>query len=224
MVFADILASLIHDMKNSLGMVINTLEELECGRLPGQPQQESHLRVLRQEAKRLNNKLLELLTLYKIENGRISANVEELNLSEFLEEIVLENRVSAEAQGVVFEWQCAPDLTGYFDEGLVRGVINSLVGNGLRYTRQRLLLTAEQEDGYLALRLEDDGDGFPAGMLAAQQATSDQDVAFGDGRTHLGIYFAGMVARLHRNRERQGAIRLSNGGRLPGGCFSLLLP
>jgi hypothetical protein len=27
MKFSDVLASLIHDMKNSLGMVINTLEE-----------------------------------------------------------------------------------------------------------------------------------------------------------------------------------------------------
>jgi signal transduction histidine kinase len=223
MIFADILASIIHDMKNSLGMVINTLEGLSCDGQPNDQWQNSRVKLLQQEAKRLNNNLIELLTLYKLKNERITPNIEELNLSEFLEEIAAENRALAEAQGVRFDWQCAADLNGYFDEGLVRGVINNLIGNGLRYTRHELLLVAEAEEGYLVLRVEDDGEGFPPEMLAVQHAIDGVD-GFSDGRTHLGIYFAGMVARLHRDRGREGFIRLSNDCHLPGGCFSLLLP
>ncbi len=223
MIFSDILASIIHDMKNSLGMVINTLEGLDCDQGRDDQAQSKQVRVLQHEAKRLSNKLIELLTLYKIENEHISPNIEELNLCDFLEEIAAENQTSAEAQGVRVAWQCSPDLNGYFDEGLVRGVINSLIGNGLRYTRRELLVVAEEEDGYLVLRVEDDGDGFPPEMLAAQHAI-DQAGNASDGNTQLGIYFAGMVAKLHRNRDREGLIRLSNNCHLPGGCFSLLLP
>ncbi len=222
MKFADILASLIHDMKNSLGMVINTLEELSGDTLAGLPAQHK-VTVLQQEAKRLSNNLIELLTLYKIENERISANIEEWNLSDFLEEIVAENQVSAAAREVRLESECDADLSGYFDEGLLRGVINSLIGNGLRYTQTRLLLTAGQEDGYLVFKVADDGAGFPEEMLRAQQARANGE-SLAEGRTQLGIYFAEMVATLHRSRDKRGFIRIANGCLLAGGCFSIWLP
>ena len=222
MMFADILASLIHDMKNSLGMVINTLEELS-GQSAASSSNAARLVILQQEANRLNNNLIELLTLYKIENERICANIEELNVADFLEEVVAENRAIADARRVALECRCDSDLFGYFDEGLLRGVINSLIGNGLRYTHSRLLLAAQQHDGYLVFKVEDDGEGFPQEMVEAQQALG-QSQPLSEGRTQLGIYFAGMVAAMHRNKGNKGFIRLSNDCQLPGGCFSIWLP
>ncbi len=222
MQFSDILASLIHDMKNSLGMVINTLEELTA---PGADDGDRRPRMiaLQQEAKRLNSNLIELLTLYKIENDRIAANIDQVDVEELLEELALENGPMARSRGVALEWECPTGLSGYFDEGLVRGVLNNLIGNGLRYTRSRLRLVAEQQEGYLVITVEDDGDGFPDAMLEAQ-ARDDAAMDGGSGRTHLGIYFSRLVAELHRDGERRGSIRLANGGPLGGGRFSLCLP
>ncbi|MCB1759346.1 MAG: HAMP domain-containing histidine kinase [Gammaproteobacteria bacterium] len=221
MKFADILASLIHDMKNSLWLVINTLESL-AGEMESSADRQK-LQTLQHEAKRLNTNLIELLTLYKLENERIAANIEELNLAEFIEELVLENRIGADARGVELSWTCDDDLYGYFDEGLIRGVVNSVIGNGLRYTRSRLHLSGEEASGFLVIRVEDDGAGYPQEMLAAQDAIDDHS-ALCEGRTRLGLYFAGMVAKLHRNQGKEGYIRLSNQGQLDGGCFSLYLP
>lgn len=222
MKFADILASLIHDMKNSLGMVINTLEEFT-----GEPEDarfdRKRIVALQQEAKRLNNHLIELLTLYKIENERISPHVEEWNVGDFFEELIIENRASAEAKQIQLEWRSDPELYGYFDEGLIRGVINNLLGNGLRYTRSRLLVSGAREKGFLVLRVEDDGEGYPAEMLEIQAGGWNSDELVGE-HTHLGLYFAGMVADMHRNKDRHGHISLSNGHTLSGGCFSLWLP
>jgi len=220
--FADVLASLIHDMKNSLLMVINTLEQVTADPA-GDRLELKKITALQQEAKRLNNHLIELLTLYKIENERIFAKVEEWNVGEFLEELVIENRASAEARQIRLEWSGDPALNGYFDEGLMRGVINNLLGNGMRYTRSRLQVSGSEEDGFLVFRVEDDGEGFPREMLEAQQAVGNVEGRISD-HTQLGLYFAGMVAKLHRNRDREGFIRLSNGHHLGGGCFSIWLP
>ena len=220
--FSDILASLIHDMKNSLGMVINTLEGLDSDSSQVLIER-GRVNALQQEAKRLNNNLIELLTLYKIENQRISAHIEEINLGEFLEELAMDNLAFAQAQGLTLEWECDPELNGYFDEGLIRGVLNSLIGNGLRYTHRVLRLSADEERGYLVLRVEDDGEGFPAEMLERQAAQGD-NTELTRGRTQLGIHFAGMIASMHCNRDRNGFIRLTNGHRLGGGCFSIHLP
>jgi len=223
MKFADILASLIHDMKNSLGMVINTLDELTHMPALDASSQRGKMTALQQEAKRLNSNLIELLTLYKIENERISANVEEINIAELLEEVVLDAQAIARTLDVDLTWSCDPDLDGYFDEGLVRGVLNNLIGNGLRYTYERLQVVADKRDGYLVLTVQDDGDGFPQAMLEAQDH-SDQAMDAGTERTHLGIYFSRMVAELHHNGEQRGYIRLSNDCPLGGGSFSLFLP
>ncbi len=220
MKFSDLLALLIHDMKNSLGVVVHTIDELAP---EGDNGNSAQLRTLQQEARRLNNNLIELLTLYKIENRRLSVAIDQVSVEELLEEVLMENVASAALQGVDIEVQCPPDLYGYLDEALVRGVLNNLVGNGLRYTHSKLLLQAEQNSGFLVLRVEDDGPGFPPSMLQAQQAF-DRNQQFVDGHTQLGIYFAGLIARLHRSGEREGYITLENRRQLAGGCFSLFLP
>jgi len=113
-------------------------------------------------------------------------------------------------------------LLGYFDENLVRGVINSTIGNAKRYTRQCIQISADEEDGYLVFRIEDDGNGYPPAML---ESSSVEDIStdFKNGRTQLGLVFAAEIARIHRAGDRHGFIRLRNNHALAGGCFELWL-
>ena len=145
MKFSDILASTIHDMKNSLSMVINTLEELSS---ENRGQEDKRLSTLQHESKRLSNNLIALLSLYKIEEGRLSANIEEISVADFLEEVVIDNRTLAGARDVALDYACDDMLVGYFDEWLIRGVLNNLIGNSLRYTSSRILI----RDGPLSRR------------------------------------------------------------------------
>ena len=134
-----------------------------------------------------------------------------------------ENITSAKANNVELICQCDDKLNGYFDEGLIRGVIDNLIGNGLRYTKDKLLLSAEQIDGFVVLRVDDNGTGYPDEMLQAQQAEDDHN-RIAQGRTQLGLYFASMVAKMHKNGDAVGKIKLENNGQLDGGSFSIWLP
>ncbi len=222
MLFYDILASIIHDMKNSLGMVINRLDEI-VDELPVEVNESAKIAAIQHEAKRLNNNLIELLTLYRMENERISPVIDEVYVDDFLQEIVVENQSAADSGDVSLSCDCDEELTGYFDEGLVHGIINNLIGNALRYTESKIEITAEERDGYLVISVEDDGAGFTDEMLQAQKAdTVNNDI--GDGRTLLGIHFANMIAQMHHNKDKKGFIKLRNNNRLKGGCFSIYLP
>jgi signal transduction histidine kinase len=222
MLFNDILASIIHDMKNSLGMVLNRLDEI-VEELPAEINESAKIASVQQEAKRLNNNLIELLTLYRIENERVSPVIDEVYLYDFLQEIMAENQSTADSAGVKLTCDCDEELSGYFDEGLVQGIINNLIGNAMRYTNSMIELSAVEKDGYLVLSVEDDGDGFTEAMLEAQQAdATNNDI--GDGRTLLGIHFANMIAQMHHNKDKKGFIQLSNNNKLKGGCFSIYLP
>ena len=218
--FSDILASTIHDMKNSLSMVINTLDELSA---ENEFREDKRLSTLQHESKRLNNNLIALLSLYKLDKGRLSVNVEENSVADFLEEVVIDNQILAKAKAISLGYACDEMLVGYFDEWLIRGVLNNLIGNGLRYTATRILIRAEMVEDYLVLRIEDDGAGFPQSMIDAQ-AAFNRNRSLNEGQTQLGIYFAAMVAHAHKNGAKHGYIELSNGEQLSGGCASIWLP
>lgn len=222
MIFYDVLASIIHDMKNSLGMVINRLDEV-VDELPDDLHDSAKITAIQQEAKRLNNNLIELLTLYRIENERISAVIDEVFVDDFLQDIIAENQSAANSGEIKITCNCNEELCGYFDEGLVHGIINNLIGNALRYTKNTIELSASEQDGYLVISVEDDGEGFPQSMLEAQKADAINN-EIGDGRTQLGIHFANMIAQMHQNKNKKGFIKLSNNNKLKGGCFSLYLP
>ncbi|MBF0257035.1 MAG: HAMP domain-containing histidine kinase [Gammaproteobacteria bacterium] len=222
MKFSDILASSIHDIKNSLGIISNSLDEL----LNDPSNQISDLKqasLLQNEVQRASNNMIQLLTLYKMGVEQMVVSVQEISLDDLLSEVVVENQTTASALGIQIEYQCDPYLRGFFDEDLVRGVLNSTIGNALRYAKSQILLSASEADGYLLIRIEDDGLGYPQAMLDAL-SQSNQAESFSHGRTQLGLYFADQVARLHTAGDRQGSIQLTNQRSLSGSCFELRLP
>ena len=220
--FSDALASSIHDIKNALSLVINTIEKLTLDQSMGLAGNSKVMR-LQLEAQRANHDLIQLLVLYKYENEKLAPNITENNLKEFIEDIAIENDALAKAHGIKIGTRCDALLSGYFDENLIRGVINNALCNSLRYTRDRILLSADESDGYVRIRVDDDGDGFSDSMLEIQQALNSSD-NFTQGRTQLGLYFSNLIAQMHSNRDRQGFFRLENQVNLSGGCFSLWLP
>ena len=157
--FSSILATSAHDMKNSLGMMLNRLDEV-IDELPEDINESAKIASVQQEAKRLNNNLIELLTLYRMENERISPMIDQVDVEEFLQEIVAENQTAVDSSGVNLTCNCDEELNGYFDEGLVHGIINNLIGNALRYTERKIEISAAEKDGYLVISVEDDGAGF----------------------------------------------------------------
>jgi hypothetical protein len=66
------------------------------------------------------------------------------------------------------------------------------------------------------ITVEDDGPGFPD-FLLAQGNSAQCGISFETGSTGLGLYFAGVVARLHKtgndDNPHCGSIHLNNGGR-----------
>lgn len=222
--FSDILASSIHDIKNSLGLILTNLEDLIANpdNRIANPRQAS---LLQHEARRANSNLIQLLMLYKLGHEQLSMRVTANNVADFLDEVVAENLSVCRALDLGLSHQCGPDLEGYFDLELVRGVLDSTIGNARRYARSRIELSAAQEDGFLVIRVEDDGAGFPPSLIGLLEYRPGEPTDTSNpGRTQLGLYFATRMAQLHRNGEAMGRIRLVNGHHLSGGCFELWLP
>lgn len=217
------LASSIHDMKNSISVLINFMEDqLADIELQDSPALRKMPPML-YEVKRVNSNLIQLLTIYKVGSTVYPFDLTENSLGEFMEEVLSQSKHLLDYQNIQMEYEFDPDLYWYFDRELVSGVISHALNNSAHYTKDKLRLSAKQTDAGLEFHIEDNGQGYPPSVLETGHAI-EQGVNFSTGSTGLGLYFSSMVAKMHKNQGKIGSITLKNGGAYGGGCFILRLP
>jgi two-component system, OmpR family, sensor histidine kinase SenX3 len=217
-------AMVSHDIKNSLGILLKYIGvitencDLEaCG-------VSQECADMEYEVRRINNNLVKMLTLFKVEEGNYMLNVDAHAISEFLEEEMLEHGDLTNQKGIGYEIQCSEDLYWYFDRNLMAGVMSNAISNALRYTKDWLRVTAQATDEGLVITVEDNGSGFPPSMLENQREYFHPESGFLNNNTGLGLYFTQVVLDLHNHDGQRGCVTLSNGGILGGGCCQILLP
>jgi two-component system sensor histidine kinase SenX3 len=222
------LASTAHDMKNSISVLSGTLERLLGDASPQTEKAYPQMAHMLYQTRRLNDNLMQLLALYKqVGKPEYPFDIQPLELKHLVEQVVGLERILLQSRGIKLDIDVDPGLVWHFDEDLIVGVVSHAINNAINYTRDTIRLGVAQVDGYLEIRVEDNGAGYPAAMLeAGERAMSGaaNGVNFLTNSAGLGLYFSSQVAKMHRHRERRGALRLENGGAYGGGCFVLTLP
>ena len=223
--FSTLLASAAHDMKNSLSLILSTLDELSDDKSIEQSDSFSKpIDLVRYEAKRVNNDLVSLLTLYKLEGDHITARHELNSVNDFLEDQLLYHHSSLTLRNIEAKIECDEMLQWVFDADLLGTVINNLINNALRYTQKQISVSGNIIDDQLCISVEDDGPGYPIAILEQQPGTSGYNVDYKSGSTGLGLHFAQVITKAHHKGEERGRIELSNDSTLGGGRFNIFLP
>lgn len=221
--FETILASTIHDMKNSLGTLINAIDGLSQRVETAMPALQQELHPVQAEARRLNSHLVQLLALYRMGRGEFAVNPRQVMVADFLDEAFFEFESVFATGGLSVDIDCDDDLVWVFDDNLLMGVVRNALNNLVRYARQRVRLSATLEGEGLAIRVEDDGEGYPQSILE-MVGPEAHDLDFRNSSTGLGLYFASRVMAGHEHRGSRGTLELGNGGALGGGVLTLRLP
>ena len=221
--FSLLLASSVHDIKNSLSMLLDTLDGVVEATPITSDKQRNQFATLRGEAARINNSLMYLLGLYRMQQNQLSVQIQEVYVADFLDEQIGANELLFQIRELEIDIDCDDQLNGYFDPILIGGIVNNVLVNAARYARSRISLRGEQSpQGQLIIEVRDDGPGFPRKMLE-DVSNQSRGIDFTSGSTNLGLYFAGEVAQMHRRGDTFGHIELSNLAE-GGGCFRLILP
>jgi len=219
--FSMLLASSVHDIKNSLGMLLTSLDEVIDISVEDRPEQRKNYSILRGEASRINNALIYLLGLYRLQSDQLNINLSEIYVADFLEEQVASQQLLFDINAIDVTVECDDNLTGFFDENLIAGVINNILVNGAKYTRDSIVIRGWEQNQTLQISISDNGEGYPQELLD-KLSNSGRGIDFTSGSTNLGLFFSQEIAALHRCRGEQGCISLTNSEL--GGCFTLSLP
>lgn len=221
--FSTVLASSVHDMKNSLCLLIQSIENLSDKLEMKGAEEAQELAGIHYEASRLNSNLLQILSLYREDCDSLPMNIDEYYLDEVLEELVAKNQLYIDNRQLNVSFEVEEDLVWYFDNELIANLLNDIFVNAMRYCQSTILVKAFEQDGLLKVQIIDDGAGYPANMLD-KLLNGPSNFSITMSRTGLGLYFAKLIASKHVQDGRCGKIELENGGLYNGSVFTLTLP
>ncbi|WP_110971869.1 sensor histidine kinase [Pseudomonas huaxiensis] len=221
--FSTVIASTVHDMKNSLAMLMQAHSQWQA-RLQDQQHHAPEQVVIEHEFAHLNGMLVQLLGLYKLGINQLPMLPDYHDLDDFIGGLLAGYEGILVSRDIVarFEIDQAAPL-GFFDRELVGSVVSNIINNATRYAGHALLVTVREEGEMLVISINDDGTGFPAKMIE-QQDQYVQGIEHSTASTGLGLYFAARIAALHERNGVQGRIEIANGGALGGGLFRMYLP
>ncbi|AGH81131.1 histidine kinase [Psychromonas sp. CNPT3] len=219
--FNTILATTTHDMKNSLFILLQSIENLNLADNLTVAQHQDFA-ALHYQATRINSTLIQLLALYRDEKQQLPVFIEENSIRDILEDVMERNRLSINSQHKKIILCVDDDLNAYFDSDLITYLLSDIFINALRYSHQRITLRAFIKTPYIVIEIEDDGEGYPENML---RFNDFENMPFNasTGRSGLGLLFAQRIAAEHKNKNLEGYITLKNKEQ-GGGIFSLFLP
>jgi len=168
--FATVLAASVHDMKNSLFLLLQAIEsvanEVES------PQPRSKLADIHYETQRLNTGLMQLLSLFREQRNELPINGEEHFLDELADDVIASNQFYAQHHQVELNATALTDASWFFDHNLILLLVNDVVINALRYAKSKVQVTIgiDTVTNDLVIEVADDGDGYPQAMLDASRA------------------------------------------------------
>lgn len=214
--FSTVLASTVHDLKNSLGTLQNLISRVSKNNDP-------NLLQLEFEVNRMNHSMMQLLALYRIDNNNFSLDIDEYSALEILEEVQAQQSPQFHMSQIKRAQECPDDLMAYCDFSHISNALSTILNNAQRYSHSQILLSAGQEGDYIYFAIEDDGEGYPETLLSMNTADPYQ-MDWASGNTGLGLYFASTIANLHQNKDKSGYIIIDNNSSLGGARFKLFLP
>ncbi|CAM2801481.1 sensor histidine kinase [Moritella viscosa] len=223
--YALILTSAVHDMKNSLCLLLQSIESMSADIKASQDDRKhgAKLADLHYEVLRLNSSLIQVLSLYRDEKDQLPLNIAECFIADYFNEFCIKNQMYSDSNNIEISINIDIDLAWYCDHNLINYLLSDVFINALRYSKGKILVTANIVNKKLVIEIADNGDGYPDSMLQAQHSAMGE-LSCKQGRTGLGLYFARLIANAHIIKGEVGHIELKNGGSLGGGIFTLTLP
>jgi len=177
--FSLVIASSVHDMKNSVGMLLSSLESVIQASPQDDPVMAKHFSTLHYEASRINGELVELLTIYRMYKEFLPIRVDEHYIVDILDEQVarIHNVIvncvrytkskialSAEIEDDYLKISVADDGSGYPDHMLINAgqlveeaEVNKGETNLGLYFAEKIAGFHKQEDKVGYIKLENGG-------------------------------------------------------------------
>jgi signal transduction histidine kinase len=231
----DLVANISHDLKTPLTSIQGFAQALLDGAAAEPADAQRAAQVIYDEAARMNRMLLGLLDLARFEAGQPEMARSPFDLAALLRSMAQKFAAQARQAGVALQLDLpgdAPLLQAPLDGTLMMigdpdrlgQVFANLLDNALKYSQAggQVRLAVQSRDGWVEVRVEDDGPGIPPAELERifeRFYQTDKSRRSGRAGAGLGLAIAREIIRAHG-----GAIHAENRSAPAGAAFIVRLP
>ena len=205
----EIIAGVAHDLRTPMTSVKGYVEGIRDGIADTPEKQERYLERIYQSTVTMEKLLDELLTVSKLEAGKISLDLQKIRVNDFLTDCENSIGLYLEKKGIVnnYDNKCSDEAFVMLDSDQFQRVIRNIVSNAVRYRKEDVQcvinFSAREYKKTVIFAIEDNGIGVSSEALPkifdnfyrADPARSQ--VSEGSG---LGLYICKQIVELHGGR------------------------
>lgn len=154
---------LSHELRTPLNAVLGYAQVMERDEGLSE-KRKANVGTIRRSAEHLSGLIDGLLDISRIEAGRLQVYSDEINIHEFLEQIVDMFKMQAEAKGLRFEFMKSRNLPAYVrtDEKRLRQILVNLLSNAIKFTEKgHVRLEVGYRSQVASFTVTDTGPGIP---------------------------------------------------------------
>jgi K+-sensing histidine kinase KdpD len=209
-----LLSSQLHDIKNEMQAILSLQDEL-AELLTELPEANGVLSNISKHSESLNQRLVELLSVLKIQNTSFAPNENENWLIDTLTPLVNDQK---RLKNFIVHPDFDFDFNQFYDEQLVSIALHNIFGNAHQAGATEATVKVEEfNDGHWIIEIVDNGPGFEPEQLSKGEF-NPQGTASG-----LGLYLIQQAINAHKRNGKNGFIALGN-DRTGGAMIRLVFP
>jgi PAS domain S-box-containing protein len=226
---SEFVANVSHELRTPMTSIKGYVEILLMGAAGPLSDQQGHfLKIVQSNTERLSVLVNDLIDLSRIETGRVSLNIQTLDMREMAAEVILDvqRRARDENKEIHFELTALPGLPfAKGDPERIRQVLSSLISNGYTYTPAGGCVAVRlfEASGAIQVDVQDSGIGIAPearSRIFERFYRGEDPLVLASAGTGLGLAIARTMVEMH-----QGRIWFeSSGQRGAGSTFSFTLP
>lgn len=189
----DSIASISHDLRTPLTSIMGYLQLLEKSELSDK--QKEKVDILKKKSELLQNLITSFFEITIIENDNVNVKLENINLNNFLSDIILSSVYSFKTANIepIFD---VPDTSIFIeaDKLILQRIIQNLISNTLKYAHGYIKISLAQNE-YVELSFENkvqDPKNINVDLLFEKFYTADK--ARSSGSTGLGLAIVKLLA------------------------------
>lgn len=199
---------IVHDMRSPVSATILSLEYLaiELKKMPGQSALLEAVDDALSSSNSLANMIAQILDTSKLETGRITLRLDNIELRRLLESTLQEAMPRARSRSISIALEAPDDLRAAVDLRLFSRLLEVLTTNSLRHTPEngRVLLAATRGGDEVRISIHNSGSEIPAGERERifekfpDRLSPDGQATRPKSGWGLGLYFCRLVAEAHQ--------------------------
>jgi len=197
----DFISSISHELRTPLTSIKGWALTLKLKQFTDPVKRENGLNIIIEESERLTDLVEELLDFSKFQSGRITLNIEEVNIEEVLLSVVNQMQPRAERNSIMLK-SCIENIPCIkADKNRLRQVLINIIDNGLKFTPEegRVDVTASLKDNEVEILISDTGCGIKTEDISnvTKKFFKGDSKKAGSG---IGLAICDEIIRLHGGR------------------------